>query len=164
MLLQAILFYFLLAAVFFIVGAYLCQQIFSLWFTETYLNASDWKLLFGGLLFWNTMYLLRYGLFVLFTGVASALVTFPLRAGIALVAFAYIVAATLSPRVRDSLTAFRPVTYGAMLLGLAAILLEDRIRRWFDRRDRISKTRLPSGGVEAGSVSPGAAVGIVYMS
>ena len=31
------------------------------------------------------MYLLRYRLFVLFTGVASALVTFPLRAGIALV-------------------------------------------------------------------------------
>ena len=73
---QTILFYFGLAAVFFFVGAYLCQQILSLWFTDTYLNASDWRLFFGGLLFWNTMYLLRYGLFVLFTGIASALVTF----------------------------------------------------------------------------------------
>jgi hypothetical protein len=71
-LMQAVIFYFALAAVFFLVGAYLCQQIISLWFTDTYLRASDWKLFFGGLLFWNTMFLLRYGLFVFFTGVASA--------------------------------------------------------------------------------------------
>ena len=49
----------------------------------------NWKLFLGGLLFWNTMYLLRYGLFVLFTGLASVLATFPIKGTVGLLACAY---------------------------------------------------------------------------
>ncbi len=161
---QAVVVYFLLAALFFGVGAYLCQQIFSLWFTDTYLNASDWKLFFGGLLFWNTMYLLRYGLFALLTGIASALVTFPFRAAFTLAALAYVLLYGCFTGWRNQLTAYPSLTYGLMMAGLAGIFLEGPIRRWFQSR-RQPALRAPIVNSEAsGELTDGSAVGIVYMS
>jgi hypothetical protein len=81
-------FYFVLAAVFAFVGAFLCQEMFPLWFTEKYLTGADWKLFIGGLFFWNTMYLLRYGLFLAFTGAASFVCTFPIKGTICFLALA----------------------------------------------------------------------------
>ena len=95
--LQAVLFYFVLTAAFFLVGVYLCQEILSLWFTDTYLAASNWKLFLGGLLFWNTMYVVRYGLFVRFTGLASVLATFPIKGTVGLLACAYLAYALTAP-------------------------------------------------------------------
>ncbi|MBN9691225.1 MAG: hypothetical protein J0M24_13390 [Verrucomicrobia bacterium] len=83
---QSILFYLVINVVFFGVGAYLCQQILPLWFTEAYLTGSSFKLFVGGLVFWNTLYLLRYGLFLLATAVAAGGATFPARTAAALVA------------------------------------------------------------------------------
>src|SRR2546430_941441 len=145
-------------SVFFIVGAYLCPQIFSLWFTDTYLNASDWKLFFGGLLFWNSMYLLRYGLFVLFTGIASALVTFPIRTAFALLALLFISLSALFPDVGVELTSYPSLTYGLMVIGLAGIFFEAPIVSWFRSRRR------PLASVASSKADTEGAIGIVYMS
>lgn len=155
---QALLFYFVLAALFFFIGAYLCQQIFSLWFTDTYLNASNWKLFFGGLLFWNTMYLLRYGLFVLFTGFASALVAFPLKASFALLALGCVVAASVHPPLAAQIANYPSIGYTVLALGLAAAFLEQPICKWFKSLRRERKTPAPS------PANGDASLGIVYMS
>ena len=76
---QSIGFYFGFVLIFFAVGGFICQEVLALWFNETYLTGGTWKLAIGGLLFWNTMYLLRYGLFVLLTGIGSLFTVFPFR-------------------------------------------------------------------------------------
>ncbi len=123
---QAIVFYFVFAATFFLVGGFLCQQIFSLWFTDTYLQASDWKLFFGGLLFWNTMYLLRYGLFLAFTGVASILATFPIKGAVGLLALAQILRMFFLPEARP----YPALTYALMPFGLLLLFFEKPLRAW----------------------------------
>ena len=162
---QAIVFYFVFAATFFFVGGFLCLQILPLWFTDTYLQASDWKLFFGGLLFWNTMYLLRYGLFLMFTGAASMLATFPIKAALGLLAAGQALLVLLRPDI--SLTPM--LTLPAVALALLLILLEEPIKRWLKRTAPIRPHQKPSPndiqerlpGTEA---EKSATLGIVYMS
>src|SRR5262249_27029270 len=55
---QAATFYVLFNAVFFAVGSYMYTQALEVWFQETYYRGWNLGLMLGGLLFWNTMYLL----------------------------------------------------------------------------------------------------------
>jgi hypothetical protein len=164
---QAVVFYFALVAVFFFAGGYLCQQILSLWFMDTYLGASNWKLFFGGLLFWNTMYLLRYGLFVLFTGVASALVTFPLKTIFGLVALVYLVLMLFAGPWQVDLSAYPGPAYSVMFIGLVLMVFEVQIVRWARRLGLFQRGKR-AAGVETAlneiKTNKSATLGIVYMS
>ncbi|HRI16476.1 MAG TPA: hypothetical protein PLX89_26070, partial [Verrucomicrobiota bacterium] len=161
-LVQAIGFYLGLNFVFLWVGAYLCQQILPLWFTETYLNASTGKLFVGGLLFWNTLYLLRYGLFLLVTATASGFATFPLRSFAALAATASLVIALLPETVGVNVSRFEPFAWlvALSLVGLAIweTPLCAAARRIFRRapRERNMASSRPA--------DPASTVGMVYMS
>jgi len=140
---QAVVFYFVLAAVFFFVGGYLCQEILSLWFTDTYLLASNWKLFLGSLLFWNTMYLLRYGLFVLFTGIASALAAFPIKASLGLLALGYAVFALFSPVLNVDANAYSYWSYPILCGGILLAGFESSILAAL-RRARLIDARAPA--------------------
>ncbi|MBI3416899.1 MAG: hypothetical protein HY043_16535, partial [Verrucomicrobia bacterium] len=129
-LLQTIFFYFLQAGVFFFVGGYLCQEMFPLWFTEKYLAEADWKLFFGGLIFWNTMYLLRYGLFLLATGIGSFLATFPLRTIGAALALAQIAAVVFGGFAYVEIGPRALASTAALLVGLALMLFEEQVLAW----------------------------------
>ncbi|HEY0455236.1 MAG TPA: hypothetical protein VGE41_02610, partial [Verrucomicrobiae bacterium] len=130
---QAIAFYFLLSASFLVVGGYLTEQILSLWFTDTYLNAANWKLFLGGLMFWNTMYLLRYGIFLLYVAAASFISTWPLKAAVTLAASAYILLEYLQPSWNAQ--AFSSLTVQGFFLGagLLAIVFEKQILDWMKK-------------------------------
>jgi hypothetical protein len=166
---QAILFYFVLGAVFFFAGGYLCQQILSLWFMDTYLAGSNWKLFFGGLLFWNTMYLLRYGLFLFFTGIASAFVTFPIKTIFALLATVYLVLILFGGSLDVDLTAYPALAYSLMFLALLLMAFESGLVKRLRRSDAVrrqeqtrqSKTQAALKEIKA---SRSATLGVVYMS
>lgn len=165
---QCVLFYFFLAGVFLVVGGYLCQEILSLWFTDTFLISADWKLFLGSLLFWNTMYLLRYGLFLLCTGIAAALAAFPIKSAVAALAFGQIVIVLGGPMTGVSLNL--PLWFHMILTlgGIGLILAEDQIRGWFRdwRRgtpNQIETPRVLEQRIAKIKQSGAGAVGIVYM-
>ncbi|MBI2947568.1 MAG: hypothetical protein HYY23_07970 [Verrucomicrobia bacterium] len=170
---QAVLFYFVLAAVFFFVGGYLCQEILSLWFTDTYLLASNGKLFLGSLLFWNTMYLLRYGLFVLFTGIASALASFPIKASMGLLALGYTLFAVFSPVLSVDPNAYSywsyPILCGGLLLAGFEQSILNALRRAVHRGANSSKvgqaSSLPvdDASLPRPALPPTATLGVVYM-
>lgn len=166
---QAVIFYFVLAASFFFVGAYLCQQIFSLWITDTYLQAADWKLVVGGLLFWNTMYLLRYGLFLLFTGIASALATFPIKTGFALLALAHLVLTLFGHKLDIDWNAYPMLIYSFLVFGLVLMTFEKPLIAWWQKvfeADERAKEREEQTQQKLQQIKndKSAVLGIVYMS
>ena len=166
---QAIVFYFVFAATFFFVGGFLCQQIFSLWFTDTYLQAADWKLFFGALLFWNTMYLLRYGLFLMFTGVASLLATFPVQGVIGLLAVGHLVLAALGRRLNLDVISFSGVIYFLMGVALLLIFFGNPVAAWLKKAFSIrSSTERLDDEIQKGlaevKTKQNATLGIIYMS
>src|SRR5262249_18333121 len=75
----AIAFYIGFAVLFFFVGSYMYAQALEIWFQGTYRSGRDISLVVGGFLFWNTMYLLRFGLFVLIAAVSSAIAIHPIK-------------------------------------------------------------------------------------
>jgi hypothetical protein len=167
--LQAIVFYFVFAATFFFVGGFLCQQIFSLWFTDTYLQAADWKLFFGALLFWNTMYLLRYGLFLMFSGVASLLATFPIQGAIGLLAVGQWVLAALGRRLNMDVTSFSGVIYFLMGIALLLIFFGKPITTWLKNSFSVrSSTERSDEKIQKELAEikekKNATLGVVYMS
>ena len=166
---QAVIFYFLHAAAFFVIGGFICQQIFSLWFTDTYLNGSNWKLFFGGLMFWNTMYLLRYGLFLLATGLATALTIFPIKTLVGSGALAYLTLIFFRSPLKLDLSAYPTVTYSIMIAALALVLFEPSFRAWLKRtfprtaragRDQAASTE----ALRRIKAEASATLGVVYMS
>ncbi len=166
---QAIVFYFVFAATFFFVGGFLCQQIFSLWFTDTYLQAADGKLFFGALLFWNTMYLLRYGLFLMFSGVASLLVTFPIQGAIGLLALAQLCFAMLGRKLDIDVTSFSTVIYFLMFVALVLILFSGPVTEWLRKAFSIrTSTERLDEAIQKGLIEikekKSATLGVVYMS
>jgi hypothetical protein len=173
---QAIGFFFVLGIVFFGVGGYLTQQILSLWFMDTYLNADNWKLFFGGLLFWNTMYLLRYGIFLLFTGVASFCANYPLKFLAGLAATAYLLLEYVEPGWNIEASHSIAVQGICIAAGLAAILLEKEIlghaKRLLRRLNPAKEQSAQPGHVTEGEKSlfqialtrEQRTLGIVYMS
>ncbi|MBL9174736.1 MAG: hypothetical protein JNL10_14455 [Verrucomicrobiales bacterium] len=158
---QAIAVFLLLNFSFFLIGAYLCQQILPLWFTEVYLSGSPFKLLLGGLVFWNTLYLLRYGIFLLATAVAAVFSTFPICSVAAALGLAELGLAAFGPDaswnpVRHEGPAWT-VALGLVLLAIFEEPLLAAIRRWRTRpaappRDPETTTTSSQG------------LGIVYMS
>jgi hypothetical protein len=169
---QAMLFYFLLGGLFFGVGGYLCHEILSLWFTETYLHAENWKLFFGALLFWNTMYLLRYALFLLATGIASLAATFPIRACVGFLAglqlFLGVTGHSWGMAPGDSAWFYLLVT-----AGLGGIFFEENIlragRRWVNRTrqwiwgDDLQRGPAVAQGFSSNGAEAVSKLGVVYM-
>ncbi|MFM1944295.1 MAG: hypothetical protein RI897_3277 [Verrucomicrobiota bacterium] len=161
----AILSYFGLAAAFFFVGVYLCQGILALWFTENYLNASYVKLIFGGLVFWNTMYLLRYGLFLLTTAVTSLLCSYPFRTLAALGGLGFITLAATSSNHSPQTLPSAWIVVGA--LALLAIFEDTLLKRSKTRDIPITpKSPAPNHPGTVNHLNPpaNAKAGIVYMS
>ena len=166
-LVQAVAFYFILAAAFFAVGTFICQEMLPLWFSEKYQTGADWKLWAGGLLFWCTMYLLYYGLFLLFTGVASSLSCFPLKATLGFLAFIYLLAGWIGPLWGINTNAVASVAYPVFGLGLVTLLCEPRLARVLTavRRRRVTRGAQQLHQQFLNKVADGTvALGIVYMS
>jgi hypothetical protein len=159
---QAIVSYGLLAALFFTAGVFLCQAMLPLWFTEQYRLGADWKLVVGGLLFWCMLYLLRYGLFVLFTAVASWLVAFPLMATCGCLAILHLILVLIDPltgfNVQKGTTLALPFAATALILILAA----PSARAWLQRRP-LRHSQAPDQRLARRLASGDARLGVVYM-
>ncbi len=162
-LIQAIVFYFVLAAAFFFGAGFLCQQIFSLWFTETYLHASNLKLLIGGVVFALTMVLMRYGLFLLFTSIASIVAVFPLLCLAGFAGVAQLVLTYFGPGLELDMSRFAPACWGLVALIIGYALFGKRNSR--NSRDSLrSGLRTPQGNPKAGAAENEGRLAVVYMS
>jgi len=164
---QAVVFYFVLAGSFFFGAGYLCQQIFPLWFTDTYLRGADAKLVLGGLVFGLTMILLRYGLFLLFSSVASILSAFPVLSFAGLIAFGQFLFAFLGPKMGLDPQAWLPAFWGiaglALGLGLFWKPISERLRHRVQLRREKRQRQAVATTARAGD-KPNPRLGIVYMS
>ena len=129
---QAILFYLGFAAAFFWVGGYVYKEVLTVWFKETYQNGWDLGLILGGFLFWNTMYLLRFGLFVLAASVCAALVAYPIRAIGGVLALLYLGWSLWDSSVLGFLTGHPLVTCGLLATGLFLMLFEPEFLAWLE--------------------------------
>lgn len=161
---QAVVFYFLLGGTFFLVGGFLCQEMFPLWFTEKYLASADWRLFFGGLFFWNTMYLLRYGLFLFFTGAASALASFPVKGLVALLATVQLLLLLLEQIFGGSLAAPGPVAWPVTVAGLIAMWFESDLLAALRRKRPSASPGKLREKLERVRQEKSATLGVVYMS
>jgi hypothetical protein len=167
--LQAVVFYFLFAGVFFLIGGYVCKEVLAVWFLDTYQSGADWKLVLGGFLFWNTMYLLRFGLFVLFTGIGAALVTFPVKTLGAALLLALAVAGVFDPAWAEIWHPLRPVGCGVLVVVLVAMAFERRVIAlarllpWLGTRARRAQQR-KDAEFERIKAERSRTFGVVYMS
>jgi hypothetical protein len=124
---RCIAFYFLFTATFFLIGSYSFKEVLRVWFAQRYHHAWDWELAIGSVIFWNTMYLLRFGLFVFFVGTGSFLVTFPFQ-GVALgVALLYL----LLSRIAPGLLPPEPANIAVALCFMAGVLVSPWLRERF---------------------------------
>src|SRR5262249_37129642 len=125
---------FCLSATFFCVGGYMFEQALEIWFQHTYLSGWDLGLILGLFLFWNTMYLLRFGLFVLFAGVCSAAAIYPFRVAAALLACLCVGVQLFN----DSLSLYfheeRSIVAALAIIGLILITFETEIMGWWNHR------------------------------
>lgn len=158
---QAIAVFLLLNFSFFFIGAYLCQQILPLWFTEVYLSGSTGKLFLGGLVFWNTLYLLRYGIFLLATAVAAVFSTFPLRSLAATVGLTELGLAAFGPDAPWNPVRNEAPAWAASVVLVLLALLEEPLLRQF-RRLRRHSASAPRDPEPTTASSNG--LGVVYMS
>ncbi|MEW6158051.1 MAG: hypothetical protein AB1813_11500 [Verrucomicrobiota bacterium] len=166
---RAIFFFLLFNAVFFIIGSYVHKEVLSVWFAGTYQNGWDIRLVIGGLLFWNTMYLLRFGLFVFFTGLAGALATFPMKTLGALAAFAWLALAVFESPATSYLNSRPMLLYGLVLAALLAMAWDDRVLQWLKKssllRSGLQRRRARQDqALEAFRNDPQRALAVVYMS
>ncbi|MDX1950890.1 MAG: hypothetical protein SFY81_01830 [Verrucomicrobiota bacterium] len=168
-LVQATLFYFGLTALFFTVGVFLCQEMFPLWFTEKYLLGDNVKMFIGAIIFWNTMYLLRYGLFLLCTGIASFLATWPLRGCVLIAALVDLALLNWGPRFGVVLPGGFAAQIIFALIAIVVSVSESSIISWW-RRVAHSKQHLASEDtaflhrLDVAKSSESNRLGIVYMS
>jgi hypothetical protein len=166
---QAATFYVIFNAVFFAVGSYTYKQALEVWFQETYGREWNLGLMLGGLLFWNTMYLLRFGLFVLFASVGSALSLYPLKAlgGLAiLLCFGLQLFDHPADRFLDAHT---PLSFGVLAVGLALMAFELDVLAWLRRlplwRGRAAQRQASEERLlEQHRNDANRALGIIYMS
>jgi hypothetical protein len=165
---QAMVAYFLLAALFFGGGVFLCQEMLPLWFSEKYRAGEDLKLLAGGALFWFTMYLFRYGLFLLVAGAAAWMATFPLKALAGALAAACLLAGLLGAPA-DTATPTRSAGLcGLGVFSLALLLFEQPLVRRLPRVGAWCQHHLhrPSGPNRLPAPPPAGEtrLAVVYMS
>jgi hypothetical protein len=166
---QAATFYVIFNAVFFAVGSYMYKQALEVWFQETYYRGWNLGLMLGGLLFWNTMYLLRFGLFVLFASVSSALSLHPLKTLAGLAALICLGLQLLDNPLSRFVANPSMVTFGVLTGGLALLAFESETLAWLRRlpwcRQLAAKRRAREGGLlDQIRDDTNRALGIVYMS
>ncbi len=166
---QSMAFYVLFSAAFFGIGGYLYKQTLYFWFQDTYRLGHDLKLAVGASLFWCTVYLLRFGLFILFAGVASALVTFPLRTLGGIAAFSYLGLHVFDSPLASRLAASPTLINGLVVAGAVLMLLEPEILSLVRRLPPLSiltrrRDHRREGALEAYRRDPDRAFGVVYMS
>ncbi|HMO64515.1 MAG TPA: hypothetical protein PKE47_04695, partial [Verrucomicrobiota bacterium] len=77
--LRATAFYLVFSATFLLAGGYLYRAALEVWFADTWRAGYDVRLLLGAGVFWSTMYLLRFGLFMALVSAASAAAQWSLR-------------------------------------------------------------------------------------
>jgi hypothetical protein len=166
---RAILFYLAFGAAFFFVGGYMFRQALEVWFQETYFLGRDLGLVAGGFLFWNTMYLLRFGLFVLLVTVASAVARFPFRVAGALAAIAALASIGFGPSITGGPGAVSILTWGVVVAGLVLIGFEPEVLAWL-RRLPLCRLRIERRSAHVRQAldrfrqDPDRALGVVYMS
>ncbi|HUL51272.1 MAG TPA: hypothetical protein VLU94_01675 [Candidatus Nitrosotalea sp.] len=168
---QVIATYFILAAAFFFAGGILCQEMFPLWFTEQYRSQANWKLMGGAVIFWITMYLLRFGLFVFVTGVASWVATFPIKGTLGLLGLLYAGFVPVGRMLNLPLdwNAWTRVAWPLTGIILVLVLAEERIASWVRRLRSKShfqpapETGSPATPDRTNAPNP-ATLGVVYMS
>ncbi|HXJ73049.1 MAG TPA: hypothetical protein VNM37_09350, partial [Candidatus Dormibacteraeota bacterium] len=163
---QAATFYVIFNAVFFAVGSYMYKQALEVWFQETYYRGWNFGLVLGGLLFWNTMYLLRFGLFVLFASASSFLSLHPLKALGALAALLCLGLQLLGHPIVDHQSTF---TFSVLTAGLALMAFESEALAWlrhlaFWRRRTSNRLAREGSLLEQVRNDHNRALGIVYMS
>lgn len=161
--LRAIAFYFSYTALFIACGSYVFMEVLGIWFEKAYQGGLNVHLLVGGFVFFNTMYLLRFGLFVFLAAVASAWISFPVKTVAGLVASAIFVATAVSPTFLAWLE-LEPTLGYAVAGGLLAIaVIRDggvkRVAASLSRR--IGKKRDPA---DPPVIPKDRTLGVVYMS
>jgi hypothetical protein len=166
---QAIAFYLVFAAVFFFVGSYMFKQALEVWFQETYRMGGSLNLVLGTLLFWNTMYLLRFGLFVLFAGTASAWTIAPLKVTAGLAALACLSLQLFSDGFSRYLDQHAAAAVVVALLGLTLVAFEAETLAWLEglplrRRRRVRQREQEQVALEKIRLDPNRVLGVVYMS
>jgi hypothetical protein len=165
---QGVVFYFSLAALFFGAGVFLCQEMLPLWFTEQYRAGADLKLLAGGALFWCTMYLLRYGLFLLVAGAAAGLAAFPIKGIAALLAVACLAGPLLAPFHGEDTRAWLTAAWPIAGFALTAMFLETPLIRLLRvaraRRDRKINNTAAIAANRAPAPERKPRLAVVYMS
>jgi hypothetical protein len=167
--LRAIAFYLVFAALFFLVGSYMYKQALEFWFQETYRAGRDLGLLLGGILFWNTMYLLRFGLFVSVAALSSALALSPVRVVGGLIALGWAGLQALEHPFSRTLDAHPLFTGSVLVTGLALMALEPELLAWLRNlpplRARAVRLREKERqSLETTRRDPEHALGVVYMS
>ena len=165
----AVVYYLALAAVFFGAGGYVCKEVLRVWFADTYQNGWDFRLLLGALLFWNTMYLLRFGLHVLFTGTSAFLVTFPVKAIVGVFGLAYLVDLGFQGPTESFVTNYPTLSYGLLIAVLAVAVFEQPILAWLTntaplRRRRESREAERRARLAEWKADKNHAFGVIYMS
>jgi hypothetical protein len=166
---QAATFYVVFNAVFFAVGSYMYKQALEVWFQETYGRGWNLGLVFGGLLFWNTMYLLRFGLFILFASLASALTLYPFKV-LGGLAAALCVGLQLFDNPVSRFASAQPwFSFGLAMAGLALMAFEAEALAWLTRlppfrRRAAARLKDEQRRLEQYRSDTHRTVGIVYMS
>jgi hypothetical protein len=167
--LQAIASYLLTGAIFFFVGGYMYEQALEVWFQETYRHGWDLRLVLGALLFWNTMYLLRFGLFVLLAALSSAAAIYPFKVAGGLVAVACFALQFGNDAFAQYVDSHLGIAGVVLLLGLVLMAYESEFLAWLRnwplwcgcRTRRQEKQR---AALEQFRRDPNRALGVVYMS
>ena len=168
-LVRAVVYYFAFAALFLFAGSYVLKEVIGIWFVEAYLMGWDFRILFGGILFFNTMYLMRFGLSVLLTAIGAMVVNFPLRVSAAAAAIAIWIMSLTSPDLHDSLAASPSPIYLMLGVALLVIFFEESILSWVRRCPPFSTVSRRSEAdrqreMDEYRADPSRTFGVVYMS
>ena len=166
---QAIASYLFLGATFFFVGSYMCKQALDVWLQETYRHGSDLRLMAGAWLFWNTMYLLRFGLFVLLATLASAAALYPIRLASALGALGWLAWEWGSDAFAGQVARHAGLAAIILVVSLVLIAFESELLAWLRnsplrRRTEARRREKKRAALEQLRLDPNRALGVVYMS
>lgn len=167
--LRSILFYFFFSAIFLLIGGYVSKEVLGIWFAETYQAGADMRLLIGAAIFVNTMYLMRFGLFVMLTSIAAALRTWPLKVTVGVVALSLSIAMMLSEPFRAEAVGQPLLLWGVALFAMLVIAWERQLYAAFAtlpfvRRAQLRKAKRIDDSVRAYREDKDRSLGIVYMS
>ncbi|MGK0185669.1 MAG: hypothetical protein ACI9R3_001447 [Verrucomicrobiales bacterium] len=125
--LQAVIFYFAFAAGFITVGGYILKEVLGIWFVNVYLHGWDFFLLIGALVFFNTMYLLRFGLYVLAVAISSAIATYPIRTIATGLLFGCAITAAFNDTFLELMISRPTLLWGITLAVAALAAFEDKV-------------------------------------